>query len=330
MCNYISSSQIWDKVRESFAFSENIRGTNQMEFNEEYGKILLNHFNTGLGINYLSFSGSFNHDTMIESVSINDMSFLYFNTGNDVLIEDARKNKRVKVDSNICLNGQQQSGHMSKVLYTKGNGNLAHFIVFDPSLFKELIENNSEFLNAKSIYKSDYIDVNFNNFITNHQKLLFNDLSKIAIMEDKLQELYLESKLLDLVYTTLNSIEQPREKENIYLSSKDIESLQKAKDILLENMVNPPSLKELSYKSAINEFKLKKGFKQVYGNTVFGYLQEYRLNEAKTLLESNEINIGEASSLVGYKSISHFSKIFKEHFGFTPIEIKKEQRKIYI
>lgn len=104
----------------------------------------------------------------------------------------------------------------------------------------------------------------------------------------------------------------------------------KARELLLEDIANPPSIKELAYKSAINEFKLKKGFKELYGQTIYGYLQSYRLNEAKKLLEKNEINVGEASALVGYKSIGHFSKIFKEHFGIKPIVLKKEQRKIYI
>jgi AraC-like DNA-binding protein len=245
------------------------------------------------------------------------------------VLDDAIKNKKVKFDSNICWNGDMCEGHRANSIYEKNKQAIFHNISIDNELFKELSSSSENIGKTKTVYKSDYIDVHFNNYINTKQKLLLDDLTKISLLDDKLQMLYLESKLLDLIYTTFKSIETEDQNENIYLNTKDIECLYKAKTLLLNNMTNPPSLKELAYKSAINEFKLKKGFKQLFGNTVYGLLQEYRLNEAKKLLESNEINISEASSLVGYKSISHFSKIFKNHFGITPIQIKKETRTIY-
>jgi AraC-like DNA-binding protein len=86
----------------------------------------------------------------------------------------------------------------------------------------------------------------------------------------------------------------------------------------------------LASQSAINEFKLKKGFKQLFGKTVFSFLQEYRLNEAKKILTENEININEVCDIVGYKSVSHFSKIFKDYYGVNPIEIRKNQKRVYL
>lgn len=330
MSRVISSNELWDKATYCFQSQNRLKSKNSFMFQEEFGKVFLNHFSTGHGIRYISFCGTFKEDTILENDNSGDSSFFCFNTGDNFLIEDSIGKKRVEWGSDICWSGEQALGHKSRSLYSKNNKNTSHYIIFENNIFKELVKSNEEFQKAQTIYKGEYIDVNFNNTLTFQQKVLLEDLVKASAYNDKLQVLYLESKLLDLVYTTINGIQATPKNSSVYLSSKDVECLNNAKQILINNMKNPPSLKELAYKSAINEFKLKKGFKELFGNTVFGYLQEFRLNEAKALLESNEINIGEASSLVGYKSISHFSKIFKEHFGVTPIEIKKEQKRIYI
>ncbi len=329
MSKFVSSSEIWDKVRDKLGFPNPPKGKVDLFIQEDFGNFKLNHYNTGFGIRYSHFIADFYQDTILENTNSYDSSFICYNTGKDMHLEDAISNKKVKFKSNSCWNGQMYEGHLSNSLYTKGNQAIFHNIMLDDTLFNELIQNNESFNNLTSIYKGNYINVNFNNTINTKQKLLLEDLLKISKLDDRLQLLYLESKLLDLVYTTINSIEPPYKKDKIFLSNKDIESLNKAKFILTENIMCPPSLKELAHQCAINEFKLKKGFKQLHGNTVYGFLQEFRLNEAKKLLQTNEINISEATFLVGYKSISHFSKIFKEHFGVTPIEIKKESRKYY-
>lgn len=328
MCRYISSNEYLDNVGK-FYLPNKKRAKNRIFFDKEYGKIVMNHFSTGLGITYSSFEGIFDEDTIIEGLNIDDFSFLCFNTGNSILWEDSYQKRKLDFDSNFCLHGSLNCGCKSNGFYSKNKNYICHYITFDNNLFKELLEEKEEFRNLKPFFQTDSFKVNFNNKITKYQKNLLGELTKISLLQGKLQELFLESKLMDLIYTTINEVKSIDDKKEIYLNSQDIESLQRAKTILINNMINPPSLKELAYKSAINEFKLKKGFKQLFGNTVYGFLQEHRLNEAKKLLETDEINIGEASSLVGYKSISHFSKIFKEYFGTTPIQIKKESRKYY-
>jgi AraC-like DNA-binding protein len=326
MSKHISSNEFFDSFQSVFLPS-NKRDTGSIDVWQKYGDVKLDYFSTGLGITYSSFKANFYEDTILEGLNHYDFSFLCFNTGNTLHMDDC-KNKEFKLDSDICWNGQQLKEHRSNGKYSKNKQYISHYITFEQDIFKKLFSIKED--SGECVYYNDNFYLNFNNFITNKQKVLLNELSISSLMDNKLKEIYIESKLLDLVYISVNEYNNKANKNDIALSSQDISSLKKAKTILIENMTNPPSLKELSYKSAINEFKLKKGFKQLFGNTVFGYLQEYRLNEAKALLESNEINIGEASSLVGYKSISHFSKIFKEHFGITPIEIKKEQRKFYV
>ncbi len=330
MCKIISSNELWDNMKNVFA-PNNQRARGAISLDKQYGDVKINYFSTGNGITYSSFLANFDEDTILQGSSHSDMSFLCFNTGSSVCMEDQKYKEQIKFDSNICWSGKQNKEHKSQGLYCKDKQYRSQYITFDNNLFDNIMHQQPQTNETTPIFQNDAFLINFHTNISIKQTTLLNDLRNISMLTDKLQELYLESKVLDLIYTTINETPtNPNQNKNqIYLSTKDIECLQKAKNILIENMTNPPSLKELSRKSALNEFKLKKGFKQLFGNTVYGLLQEYRLNEAKKLLESNELNINEASTLVGYKSGSHFSKIFKEHFGINPIEIRHQQKSYY-
>jgi AraC-like DNA-binding protein len=325
MSVFLSSNEFWDQVYQEVGFPNAPRGKRDLVFKKDYGEIQVHHFNTGFGIRYSSVVGLFHEDIVAESINSNDCNFLCFNNGDDIYMEDAIKNKKVKWDSNICWSGEQFVGHKCNSFYPKGKQIQLHYVSFDNELFQETVQNNDNFSKTQSVYKGEYIDVNFNNYINTQQKHFLNDLLDVSSLEgDKLQEIYLESKLLELVYTSFNSIEVEKN-ENSYLNQKDRECLFKAKEILLSNITNPPSLKELSYKSAINEFKLKKGFKELFGITVYGMLHEVRLEQAQKLLRADDINVQEAAHMVGYKNLSHFSKIFKEHYGKLPGEFKKNK-----
>ncbi len=99
-------------------------------------------------------------------------------------------------------------------------------------------------------------------------------------------------------------------------------SLQRAKEILMENLESPPSLSELSKQIGLNTFKLKKNFKELFGVPVFKYLQNERLNKANDLIRNQKMTIQEAAWHVGYDSLSSFSNAFAKKFGFRPSEIK--------
>ncbi|TMM51993.1 helix-turn-helix domain-containing protein [Maribacter algarum] len=100
------------------------------------------------------------------------------------------------------------------------------------------------------------------------------------------------------------------------------EQLNKAKDILLENMENPPSLSELSKAIGFNTTRLKKEFKAIFGVPVFKYLQNERLTSAHKLISKNEATVQEAAWQVGYDSLSSFSNAFAKKFGYRPSQIK--------
>ena len=90
----------------------------------------------------------------------------------------------------------------------------------------------------------------------------------------------------------------------------------------MNHMETPPSLLELSKIVGVNEYKLKRGFKEMFGDTVFGYLSGARLEIAKNDLLKSKKSVSEISSELGYSAVQHFSNAFKKKFGFSPAKLK--------
>ncbi len=101
----------------------------------------------------------------------------------------------------------------------------------------------------------------------------------------------------------------------------DREKIIKAREILLQHIGEPITIKALSRKVAINECYLKKGFKEIFGTTIFDFYQGQRMEHAKYLLYDKGLSVTEVSMLLGYSSISHFSSAFKKHTGIKPCEL---------
>ena len=101
----------------------------------------------------------------------------------------------------------------------------------------------------------------------------------------------------------------------------DRDKISMAREILLKHISEPLTIKELSRKVAINECYLKKGFKEMYGTTIFDFFQSQRMEHAKYLLYEKGLSVTDVSLLLGYSSISHFSTAFKKHTGLKPCEL---------
>ena len=104
-------------------------------------------------------------------------------------------------------------------------------------------------------------------------------------------------------------------------NADDREKITKAREVLLQHIGEPLTIKELSRKVAINECYLKKGFKELFGTTIFDFYQSQRMEHAKYLLYDKGLSVTEVSLMLGYSSISHFSTAFKKHTGIKPCEL---------
>ena len=97
-----------------------------------------------------------------------------------------------------------------------------------------------------------------------------------------------------------------------------MECLRLAREILLHRLICPPSLLELSRMIQMNDFKMKRLFKQYYGKTIYQYVREERLEKAFSLLQDGQHNVSQTAFAVGYTNISHFSEAFHSYFGVFP------------
>ncbi|HEY9737964.1 MAG TPA: AraC family transcriptional regulator [Trichocoleus sp.] len=132
--------------------------------------------------------------------------------------------------------------------------------------------------------------------------------------------LYLESKVWELMALLLEDMQaQPTgPRASSRLRSEDVERIHYAGKLLVRRLDNPPSLIELARAVGINDHKLKVGFRQVYGTTVFGYLHEQRLVRSHQLLATGEVSVAEAAQGVGFASRGHFAAAFRRRFGVNP------------
>ncbi|MEM9275192.1 MAG: AraC family transcriptional regulator [Cyanobacteria bacterium P01_F01_bin.143] len=133
------------------------------------------------------------------------------------------------------------------------------------------------------------------------------------------QQLYLESKVLELLALQFASLgADSTTSRTITLKADDLERVRYARDILVQRLNNPPSLVDLSRLVQLNDRKLKQGFRQLYDTTVFGYLRDYRMDQAQHFLERSSMNIAQVANKVGYGSPEAFSTAFRRKFGVSP------------
>jgi AraC-like DNA-binding protein len=137
-----------------------------------------------------------------------------------------------------------------------------------------------------------------------------------------LKKLFLYSKALEILVLQADAFEQAQAPRRHARTEYDQERLLFARDYLIQHLALPPSLPELARLAGLNEFKLKKGFKEMFGQTVFGYLSDYRLADAKAQLQECRKTASELAFELGYSSVQHFSAAFKKKFGVSPTSLK--------
>lgn len=177
----------------------------------------------------------------------------------------------------------------------------------------------------------DLIELGANKLVSQNDtcavnKILLNQILSLNV-DEPLERLLLESKILELIYNEFSRLKCPN--KNVILDEADKNALQKARQILSKDIKNPPSIKELSKQVRLNEFKLKVGFKSLFGQTPYEFLREERMKRALAMLQGSELNIAEISAATGFKNQSHFSKLFYDYYGTAPKNLMKNRKYYY-
>lgn len=146
-------------------------------------------------------------------------------------------------------------------------------------------------------------------------------------LEGRYKQLYIKAKTIELLAIQLTHYEQMagiplKETAARALKKEDVEKMYLARDIITQNINSPCTLIDLSHRVGTNDAYLKSHFKQVFGTTVYGYLQNIKMTHAREMLSDGK-SVSEVAYLSGYKHTAHFTRAFKKHFGFAPGIMKR-------
>lgn len=275
---------------ESFKVDEGVillKQTNENEFESN--------FNSKIGKDYIQFhfclKGSskflFNQGSYVFNVE-NENSILLYNP-----------HKELPIDLILDANSQVIS------------------ILISIKKFHSLFSNESDqisFLNNDNIENKLYKEKKIGPMIA----VILNQMYQQSL-NLTMYKLYLRAKVFELMSLYFSKDKKMDIEQCPFLSDdNNIKKIKKAKEIIISRMIEPPTLQELAKEVDISLKKLKQGFKQVYGASVFSFLIDYKMQVSKRLLSSGNYNVNEVALRVGYSTATHFINAFKKKFGTTP------------
>lgn len=138
------------------------------------------------------------------------------------------------------------------------------------------------------------------------------------------KRLFLEGKLLELVALQLEQIDQVKHGRSTSLRGTEVDKLMAVREWLEANFLQPVTLLDVARVAGLNDFKVKKGFRELFHTTVFTYLTDLRLTYAKQLLLDEKRTVSEVADVLGYSQIHHFTNAFKKRFGYLPHTLKNQ------
>ncbi|WP_116771955.1 helix-turn-helix transcriptional regulator [Maribacter litoralis] len=138
-------------------------------------------------------------------------------------------------------------------------------------------------------------------------------------LHPSIKSLYVKGKIYELIALYFNRSPNADIEQCPYLADEEnVKKIKKAKEIILANMAEPPTLAELSSEVGLSLKRLKEGFKQIYGDSVYSFLFDHKMDYAKRLLETGQYNVNEIGLRIGYSTSSHFIAAFKKKYNTTP------------
>lgn len=194
-------------------------------------------------------------------------------------------------------------------------------LAIDRNYFINLIDGSEPWMDElrTTLYKQEVVRPGSIDLVPKMKSVL-SDLLQ-PTLTGNLRNLMLEAKVLELIALQLD---QYRKDKSIQFCSnkKDREIFHAIQEHLTKTFAFDHSLQSLSREFGINEFKLKQGFRQQFGTTVFDFIFDLKMKHARHLITEEGLYLHEVSRQIGYKNPNHFSTAFKKKFGFSPNSLK--------
>ncbi|MEM9218021.1 MAG: AraC family transcriptional regulator [Cyanobacteria bacterium P01_F01_bin.150] len=204
-------------------------------------------------------------------------------------------------------------------------------IVMTPQLFQSMLDEDDQLAELQQRFSADIL-VPYWTFGTT-TPLMAIALQQIlqCPYQGATRRLYLESKSLELLTLALENLKppQPETPKRCSLKPDDVKVIYQARDILINHIDKPPTLLALARQVGINDYKLKQGFRQVFGTTVFGYLHNHRMERAAELLQKNQMTVTGIAAAIGFANRSAFAAAFRRKFGLNPSDYRAAYHQQY-
>ena len=170
------------------------------------------------------------------------------------------------------------------------------------------------FLSKENILKKYYTEET----ISPSMSIVLTQLLNFSLNKS-VKPLYFKAKTFEILSLYFNTSDEANLEQCPFLVSEtNVNKIKLAKDIIINRLAEPPSLIDLANEIGLSLKKLKEGFKQIYGDSVYSFLIDYKMELARTLLESGDYNVNEVGLKIGYSTSSHFIAAFKKKYGITP------------
>lgn len=102
------------------------------------------------------------------------------------------------------------------------------------------------------------------------------------------------------------------------LRLRDVDRIHAARDFLMRDYVQPPSIRDLARRVGMNQTKLKVGFREVMRTSIYKFVLQCRMERAADLLKAGKHDIAQVAYEVGYSYPSSFTHAFKKFHGSLP------------
>lgn len=225
------------------------------------------------------------------------------------------------------LSVEKSSKEVPSVLIATSRINTDEVIAIHSNTAVINIEVDAHYLNG--LFVSTEKSPVLQSLLENTQPLLFEQLIYPALqkivdeivgesIDETFELFFLRIKAEELICRLLMALEKRDEKHLYALNSRDIQAIYRIKEQMLENLSNPPLIQELATQANMSPTKLKRVFKQIFGDSIFSYYQAFRMKEAARLLKEEKLSVSDVGYQMGFTNLSHFSRIFEEHIGMKP------------
>jgi AraC family transcriptional regulator len=205
------------------------------------------------------------------------------------------------------LNVGYADGEHFEVAHCSDLSNLE--LLVDPQLLLALVGDDCHLLNASTVGRF----FTYSCPASNRARLAAAQLCNHLSCPDY-PPLLLHAHAMDFLHWHLLALKGGNDEEP--LAQFERRRLHEAREFLLQDLSAPPTIAQIALKVGLNQFKLKKGFKQLFNTSIYAYFQSERMKRAQALLLHN--NVTETAMILGYSNVSHFSAAFRKQFGVLP------------